>query len=156
MRVFILVTALATATVHTVHSMPSSNLAVRSALQNTAGTLYVSHPSHQRNRLYQGKKVGEGEQRMALGHAAPGSVHLAEPREEQEAPIARGGKKTRRGVLRERTIKNADYGSGSAPAGEAAAHSQADPAPSPTSTHAAAPGPARISDDAEPPQAAHA
>ncbi|KAG1812237.1 uncharacterized protein BJ212DRAFT_1483412 [Suillus subaureus] len=150
MRVFILVTALATATVHTVHAMPNSNLAVRSAFPDAAGIPHVSHPSHQHNRL------GEGEQRMVLGHAAPGSVHLAEPREEQRAPIARREKKTRRGVLRERTIKNADYGSGSAPAGEAVANSQAEPAPSPNSTPAAAPGPARISDDAGPPQAAHA
>ncbi|KAG1765368.1 hypothetical protein EV702DRAFT_1151919 [Suillus placidus] len=155
MRAFILVTALATATIHTVYAMPNSNLAVRSAFPDTAGIPHVSHPSHQRNRLHKGKKVGEGEQRTALGHAARGSVHLAEPREEQKAPIARR-EKTRRGVLRERTIKNADYGSGSAPAGEAVAHSQAEPAASPTSTPAAAPGPARISDDAEPPQAAHA
>lgn len=93
---------------------------------------------------------------MALDHAAPGSVHLAEPREDKKKPIARREKKTGRGVLRERTIKNADYGSGSAPAGEAVAHSQAEPAPSQTSTPAAAPGPARISDDAGSPQAAHA
>ncbi|KAG2039716.1 hypothetical protein BDR03DRAFT_1008714 [Suillus americanus] len=153
MRAFILVTALATATIHIVHAMPSSNLAVRSAFPDAAGIPHISHPSHQHNRLYQGKKVGEGEQRMVLSHAAPGSVHLAEPREDKKA---RNEKKTRRGVLRERTIKNADYGSGSAPAGEAVAHSQAEPAPSPTNTPAAAPGPARISDDAEPPQAAHA
>ncbi|KAG1889938.1 hypothetical protein F4604DRAFT_1707560 [Suillus subluteus] len=156
MRAFILVTTLATATIHIVHAMPSSNLAVRSAFPDAAGIPHVSHPSHQHNSLYQGKKVGEGEQRMVLNHAAPGSVHLAEPREEKKAPIVRREKKTGRGELRERMIKNADYGSGSAPAGEAVAHSQAEPAPSPTSTPAAAPGPARISDDAGPPQAAHA
>lgn len=157
MRTFILVTALATTTIHTVHAMPNSNLAVRGAFADAAGIPHVSHPSHQHNRLYQGKKVDEGEQRMVLSHAAPGSVYLAEPHEKQKGPIARREKKTGRGVLKERMIRNADYGSGSAPAaGEAVAHSQAEPAPSPTNTPAAAPGPARISDDEGPPQPAHA
>ncbi|KAG2120129.1 hypothetical protein DEU56DRAFT_835835 [Suillus clintonianus] len=142
MRAFILVTALATATIHIAHAMPSSNIAIRSASQDAAGIPHVSHPSHQRNRLYQGKKVGEGEQRMAPKQAAPGPVHLAEPREEQEAPISRREKKTKRGVLRERTIKNADYGSGSAPAGEAAANAHSQDPPGPTATPAAAPSPA--------------
>jgi len=156
MRGFILATALATATIHTVYAMPNSNLAVRSAFPDAAGIPHVSHPSHQHNRLYQGNKVDKGEQRMVLNHAAPGSVRLAEPREEQKASIAKKEKKkTRRGVLRERMIKNADYGSGGVPAGEAVAHSQAEPAPSPTSTPAAAPGSARISDDTGS-QAAHA
>ncbi|KAG2154433.1 uncharacterized protein EDB93DRAFT_1102213 [Suillus bovinus] len=156
MRAFILVTALATATIHAVHAMPNSNLAVRSAFPDTAGIPHISHPSHQHNRLYQGKKVGEGDQRMVLGHTGPGSIRLAEPHEKPKPPISRRQKKTGRGVIMERAIKNADYGSGSAPAGEAVAHSQADPAPSPTSTPAAAPDPARISDDPGPPQAAHA
>ncbi|KAG1854363.1 hypothetical protein C8R48DRAFT_721740 [Suillus tomentosus] len=156
MRAFILATALATATIHTVHAMPNSNLAVRSAFPDAAGIPHVSHPSHQHNKLYQGKKVGEGEQRIVLNHAAPGSDHLAEPHEKQKSSIVRREKKSGRGVFMERTIKNADYGSGSAPAGEAVAHSQPDPAPSPTNTPAAASGPARISDDAGPPQAAHA
>jgi hypothetical protein len=156
MRAFIFVTALATATIHTVHAMPNSNLAVRSAFPDAAGIPHITHPAQQHNRLYQGKKVGKGEQRMARDHAVPGSVDLAEPREEKEISIARREKKAGRGVLRDRTIKNADYGSGSAPAGEAVAHSEAEPAPSQTSTPAGAPGSARISDDAGSPQAAHA
>ncbi|KAG0707018.1 hypothetical protein DFH29DRAFT_871818 [Suillus ampliporus] len=146
MRTFILVATLATAIVHTVHAMPSSSLAIRSTFDDAEDFMHASHPSHHRTKLRQGKEV------------APGSVHLAEPREEQEAPIVRWGKMNKRGGLRERTIKNADYGSGSAPAGEAAAgaHTQSESAPSATTTPGAAPGTAKIPDDAEPVQAAHA
>ncbi|KAG1751273.1 uncharacterized protein EDB91DRAFT_1243543 [Suillus paluster] len=157
MRTFILIATLATATVHTVHAMPSSSLTIRSTFDDTPDFTHASHPSHYRTKLYQGKKLIGGERRMVLDQAAPGSIHLAEPGEEQEAPIIRRRKMNKRGVLRERTIKNADYGSGSAPAGEAAAsaHTQAEPTPNATTTPAAAPGP-ETPDDAGPAPAAHA
>jgi len=159
MRAFILIAALATAIVYTAHGMPSSSLATYRAFNDVVDSVtYVSHPSHHHDKYHRGKKGDKGEEGMTLGQAVRGPIHLT-VREEQEKSIARWEKETKRGrMLRGRTIKNVEYGSGSAPAGPVAAvaYTQTIPSPSPTAKSLATPYSTKIPDSAKPIQAAYA